>query len=107
MDQGEKLRLRIQLVDRLEYLFSAAVADQPVVDECDLHRPALYHAANAEPGWRSCANWRACDEGADRPANGARKASRHRALRFRARPKTALPPAFLGVRRPHRSGRDS
>src|SRR5262244_2033303 len=54
-----------------------------------------------------CDNWRARGEGADRPANGARKASRHRALRAGARPKITVPPALLGVRRPHRSRRDS
>src|SRR6202158_4583141 len=49
---------------------------------------------------------RASDQGDDRPADGSRQASRHRALRARACPEVARPAALLDVPRVGRPGGD-
>src|SRR5216683_8046397 len=49
---------------------------------------------------------RASDQGDDRPADGSRQASRHRALRARACPEVARPATLLDVPRIDRPGRD-
>src|SRR5215471_7786412 len=40
VDQREDVRIRVQLADCIEHLFTAAVANQPIVDKRDLHLAA-------------------------------------------------------------------
>ena len=53
--EGMDVRLREQLAQCLEHVLTAALGDEPVMDEGDLHGRALYHrwARCRQPGNRA------------------------------------------------------
>src|SRR5215469_7326498 len=76
VDQREDVRIRVQLADRIEHLLTAAVANQPIVDERDLHFAAgCITAGKAGRDQRRRVVTDLRDQGADRPEDGAGQAS--------------------------------